>query len=55
MYYAGVSGCLGYAIVWHSTKGWLNLGSVLLTLVMVGMIWFAVRELRNSTKQKDGD
>ena len=46
MYYAGVSGCLGYAIVWSSTKGWLNLGSVLLTLVMVGMVWFASRELR---------
>jgi len=55
MYYAGVSGCLGYAIVWSSTKGWVNLGTVLLTLVMVGMIWFASRELRNSTKQKDGD
>ncbi len=55
MYYAGVSGCLGYAIVWHSTKGWVNLGSVLLTLVLVGMVWFAARELRNSTKQKDGD
>lgn len=55
MYYAGVSGCLGYAIVWHSTKGWLNLGSVLLTLVLIGMVWFAVRELRNSPGHEDGD
>ena len=50
MYYAGISGCLGYAIVWSSTKGWLNLGSVLLTLVMVGMVWFAARELRKTNQ-----
>jgi lactate permease len=55
VYYAGVSGCLGYAIVWHSTKGWVNMGSVLLTLVLIGMMWFAWRELRNSTGQKNGD
>ena len=48
VYYAGVSGCLGYAIVWSSTKGWVNLGSVLLTLVLVGMVWFAARELRKT-------
>jgi len=46
VYYAGVSGCLGYAIVWHSQKGWLNLGSVLLALTLVGMVWFAARQLR---------
>ena len=50
MYYAGVSGCLGYAIVWSSTKGWLNLGSVLLALVLVGMVWFASRELRKTNQ-----
>ena len=46
VYYAGVSGCLGYAIVWHSQKGWLNLGSALLALTLVGMVWFAARQLR---------
>ena len=46
VYYAGVSGCLGYAIVWHTEKGWLNLGSVLLALTLVGMAWFAARQLR---------
>ena len=55
VYYAGVSGCLGYAIVWHSTKGWVNLGSVLLTLVLVGMVWFGSQELRNSTGHQNGD
>ena len=55
VYYAGVSGCLGYAIVWHSTKGWVNLGSVLLTLVLFGMVWFAFQELRNSTGHQNGD
>jgi len=48
VYYAGVSGCLGYAIVWSSTKGWVNLGSALLTLVLVGMVWFAAQELRKT-------
>ena len=55
VYYAGVSGCLGYAIVWSSTKGWVNLGSVLLTLVLIGMVWFAVRELRNFPNHSDDD
>ena len=55
VYYAGVSGCLGYVIVWHCDKGWVNLGSVLLTMLLIGMMWFAWRELRNSTGQKNGD
>jgi lactate permease len=55
VYYAGVSGCLGYAIAWSSIKGWVNLGSMLLTLVLIGMVWFAVRELRNSTNHSDDD
>jgi lactate permease len=53
MYYAGVSGCLGYAILWHSDKGWLNLGSMLLMAVLFGMIWFAWRELHNSNNHSD--
>ena len=55
VYYAGVSGCLGYAILWHSAKGWLNLGSMLLMAVLFGMIWFAWQELRNSNNHSDDD
>ena len=55
VYYAGVSGCLGYAILWSSTKGWVNIGSVLLTFILIGMVWFAVRELRKSTNHSDDD
>jgi len=51
VYYAGIAGCLGYAIVWHSAKGWVNLGSVLLALALVGMVWFAKRELCNSSRK----
>lgn len=40
--YAGVSGCLGYTIVWHLQRSWVNLGSV---RVAVGMVWFAARQL----------
>ena len=53
VYYAGVSGCLGYAIVWSSTKGWVNLGSVLLTLVLIGMAWFSSQELRKANHSDD--
>jgi len=52
-YYAGVSGCLGYAILWSSTKGWINLGSVLLTLVLIGVAWFSSQELRKANHSDD--
>ena len=55
VYYAGFAGCLGYAILWQSTKGWLNLGSVLITLALLGMAWFASRELRNPPNHSDDD
>ncbi len=55
VYYAGFAGCLGYAILWQSTKGWLNLGSVLITLALLGMAWFASRELRNPLNHSDDD
>ena len=45
IYYAGVAGCLGYAIVWFGTQGWLNMGTVLLGLIVFGIAWFIRRHL----------
>jgi lactate permease len=49
LYYALVPGCLGYAIVWSDQKGWLNAGSVLFTVSIVGLIVFAIRQCRKET------
>ncbi len=48
VYYALVSGCIGYAIVWHATKGWVNLGSVLLMFGLAAMAWFAAWQWRRT-------
>ncbi len=45
-YYALMAGCLGYAITWWSTKGWLNLGSVSFALLAVSIIVFIHHALR---------
>ncbi len=44
-YYALVAGCLGYAIVWTTSKGWLNTGTILLALIYAGLIVFMHRYL----------
>lgn len=44
-YYALVPGCLGYAIVWTASRGWLNTGSILLTLVYAALAVFIYRQL----------
>ena len=49
LYYALIPGCLGYAIVWSGQKGWLNAGSVLFTVSIVGLIVFAIRQCRKET------
>jgi lactate permease len=49
IYYALVSGSLGYAIVWTATKGWLNLGSVLLAVISIGLLVAARRALASSS------
>jgi lactate permease len=50
VYYALLSGCLGYAIVWSGSRGWLNLGSVLTVLIIIGLFTFARVQLK-----KNGD
>ncbi len=37
-YYAALSGALGYAVVWNSTKGLLNIG----TIVVLGIVCLAI-------------
>jgi lactate permease len=46
VYYALLSGCMGYAIVWSGTKGWLNIGSVMSVIIVVGLIAFARSQLK---------
>ena len=48
VYYALVAGCLGYCIVWWSSKGWFNAGSTGLLLVIAGLLYFFRRELNRS-------
>jgi lactate permease len=45
-YYALIPGCLGYAIVWSGTKGWLNAGSILFATLLILLIAFAVAQCR---------
>jgi lactate permease len=46
IYYALMSGSMGYAIVWSSTKGWLNLGTIMAISIVVGLILFARSQLK---------
>jgi len=46
IYYALLSGSMGYAIVWSSTRGWFNLGSILSVLIVVGLVGFARMQLK---------
>ena len=45
VYYAFVPGCLGYAIVWWSTKGWFNAGTILMSIGLVIMLVVVRRQL----------
>lgn len=49
-YYALFAGALGYAIVWHESKGWLNNGSVIaagiVLLVVVTIVRYRMRDFR---------
>ena len=54
-YYAFVPGCLGYAIVWSSTKGPINAGSILFVTSLVLLLAFAVvqsRKVRTTEETK---
>ena len=46
VYYALLSGSMGYAIVWSSTKGLFNLGSILSVFIVVGLVGFARTQLK---------
>ncbi len=46
VYYALLTGCMGYAIVWSGTKGWLNLGTILSVIIVVGLFAFARSQLK---------
>ncbi|MEM8734555.1 MAG: L-lactate permease [Planctomycetota bacterium] len=37
-YYALLAGAIGYGVVWHASKGWLNLGSCIVMLITVGVV-----------------
>jgi len=38
-YYAVLPGAMGYWIVWHTQRGFLNLGSLVVTLILVAVLW----------------
>jgi lactate permease len=45
-YYAALTGGLGYMIVWHSSKGWLNLGTATVTIVATVILVIIVASWR---------
>ena len=50
-YYALLSGALGYAIVWSATKGPVNAGSVLVTVIVVTAICTIVKASRKARQR----
>ena len=42
-YYALLTGAVGYCIVWWETKGWLNLGTLILFCMLVACVITAIR------------
>ncbi len=42
-YYALLPGSIGYAIVWYSTTGAINAGSIIATLIVAGAVFVIVR------------
>jgi lactate permease len=46
LYYALLSGGIGYAIVWSATLGWLNMGSLLAVSIVLGLFVFARMQLK---------
>ena len=46
LYYALLPGSLGYAIVWYSSKGIVNVGSILALAIWIGLGVFAYRQIR---------
>lgn len=46
IYYAGLAGSVGYAIVWSASKGPLNIGTLLATLIVISAIVIIARGQR---------
>jgi lactate permease len=46
VYYALISGCLGYAVVWSSSRGWFNAGTIMTVLILSGIFIFIRTQLR---------
>lgn len=47
-YYALLPGALGYAIVWHGSRGWFNAGTVLAVLIWAAVAVTVVRSRRKA-------
>ena len=47
IYYALLSGFLGYAIVWQQQRGFVNLGSVLFIAAVAGIAVFVISQIRS--------
>jgi lactate permease len=52
VYYALLPGALGYAIVWHSQKGWFNLGSLLAVSIWSLAIGILIKHLRADVQRE---
>ena len=52
-YYALISGCLGYAIVWSGSKGPINAGSILFAVSLLLLVSFAVIQCRKERTTED--
>ncbi len=50
VYYALFTGALGYAIVWHTDKGWLNIGTFIALGVVVSIASVIIRNTRQANK-----
>lgn len=42
-YYALFTGAIGYAIVWHQSRGWMNLGSFIAAMIVVAIVVIVVK------------
>jgi lactate permease len=54
-YYALLAGSLGYSIVWFSQKGWLNLGSCLTIVIVLGAIMAIALAIASSDRRDPAD
>ncbi|MBI4265204.1 MAG: L-lactate permease [Acidobacteria bacterium] len=46
VYYALLAGAVGYTIVWHADKGWLNVGSTVAMLIIATVLYVIARHGR---------